>query len=244
VDDVWGLLTARRRASPGLPLVTHLDQARRERTELSATSVENAAAKIANALRDEFDLDVGSTVGLALPLHWQRTTWCAGVWTAGAIVVAGDAAADADLVVAGPVEAALLAGRTAGDVMVVSLHPFGLPHTDPLPPGTSDVTLAVRQQPDAYLHDPPNGGLAALRGHGSALLTQQEVLDLARRRATEWRLERGGRLLVDDRTDPLDSWLAALAVPLVADASVLLVSGDDDESPLTAHERATAISRP
>ncbi len=241
MDDVWTLLTRRRRDAPGLPLVTYLDPARHERTELSASSVENAAAKIANALRDEFDLGVGSTVGLALPLHWQRATWCAGVWTAGAVVVLGADAADADLVVAGPAEASALAGRTAGDVMVVSLHPFGLPHTDPLPSGTSDVTLAVRAQPDAYLHDPPGGGLHALDGAGSAQYTQHEVLELARERAERWGLRRSGRLLVDERADLLDSWLAALAVPLVTDASALLVRGDYDASVVSAQERTTAI---
>ena len=86
VTDVWSLLQRRRRESAGAPLVTFLDAGTGERTELSAVSVENAAAKIANALRDEYDLGPGAAIGLRLPLHWQRSAWCAGAWTAGCVV--------------------------------------------------------------------------------------------------------------------------------------------------------------
>ncbi len=60
VTDVWSLLQRRRRDGAGAPLVTFVDAATGERTELSAVSLENAAAKIANALRDEYDLGPGA----------------------------------------------------------------------------------------------------------------------------------------------------------------------------------------
>ena len=56
-----------------------------------------------------------------------------------------------------------------------------------------------------------------------------------------------GRLLVADGLDELDSWLAVLALPLAADASVLLLSGpvtpdDADMGDLIAHEKVTATA--
>ena len=45
VADIWSLLQARRRADPGVPMVTYVDLAAHERTELSVASVENAASR-------------------------------------------------------------------------------------------------------------------------------------------------------------------------------------------------------
>jgi uncharacterized protein (TIGR03089 family) len=237
---VWTLLQARKRTAGGSPLVTFLDGTHGGRTELSATSLENAAAKIANALRDEFDLERGATVGVLIPVSWQRSAWCAGIWTAGCILDLSGDPATADLLVAGPAEAGTLSDRSR-DVAVVSLHPFGLPIAEPLPAGAFDVTLAVQQQPDAYLFDPPDGGTAALRWDARTL-SQGEVLDVARERASVWGLEPGGRLLADDRLDHLDGWLAALAVPLAADASVVLARGVADAARLVEQEQVTTTA--
>ena len=241
--DTWSMLQARRRTSPGLPLVTYLDTTRGERTELSATSVENAAAKVANALRDEFELEPGAVVALHLPFHWQRSVWCAGIWTAGCIVAVDGDPGGADLIVAGPAEAGTLTGRTSGDIAVVSLHPLGLPTTGALPVGAFDVTLAVRQQPDGYLFEPPTAHRPALRLGSGAMLTGVEVGELALQRAAQWLLAPAGRLLVDDSVDVLDGWLAALAIPLHADASVLMVRGSDQLDRVREQERITAWAR-
>ena len=235
VTDVWTLLQARRRTDGGLPLVTYVDATTGERTELSATSVENAAAKIANALREAFDLEPGSVVGLHLPLHWQRATWCAGIWTAGCIAAPG--ALDADLVVATTADVQQVAERTSAPVVVASLHPFGLPVAEHLPDGCSDATITVRQQPDAYLFDPPRPTSAALLMDAGAI-DQAALLDLARQRGTDWDLRAGGRLLVDDADSGLDAWLAAIAVPLSCAASVVLVRGDG--AAVADQERVTA----
>lgn len=221
VADVWTVLRARARTSAGAPLVTYLDPARGERVELSAVSVENAAAKIANALRDTFDLEAGATVGLHLPVHWQRAAWCAGAWTAGCVVV--PEGTDVDLLVSGPDEAAALASR--GRVAVVSLHPFGLPLDGELPPGAEDVTVAVRQQPDAYLYEPPDAGSAALLTE-DGVVDQGVLLERARDLGVRWGLETGGRLLADDAVRGTEAWLAALAVPLACSAATVLVRGD------------------
>lgn len=236
MSDLWTLLQRRRREGAGAPVVTYVDADAGERTELSAVSLENAAAKIANALRDEYDLGPGATIGLRLPLHWQRSAWCAGAWTAGCLVAPGSV--DADLVVATAAEAAALAGRVR-QLAVVSLHPFGLPIADPLPPGVDDVTLVVRQQPDAYLFDPPASGTPALRIEGD-VLDHSAVIDLALALGSAWGLEPGGRLLVRDSLAAMDGWLAAVAVPLACRASVVMVQGVADLPRISDQERVTA----
>lgn len=200
--------------------MTFVDAATGERTELSGTSLENAAAKIANALREE--VEPGAVVGLHLPPHWQRAAWCGGIWTAGC-VVAPDAV-DADLLVTGAAQAPGLV-PLGPPVGVVSLHPFGLPVTEALPPTATDLTLTVRQQPDAYLYDPGVGSSPAWLAGGEGL-DQAGVLERARGLADAWGLGEGGRLLVDDSVPEDVAWLAALAVPLVAGAAVVLVRGD------------------
>lgn len=234
--DVWTLLQQRRRRAPGDPVVTFV-AADGARVELSATTLENAAAKIANALHDEFDLDQSGRVGLRLPVHWQRSAWLAGVWTAGCIASLSDGLVtdDVDLLVT-TVDAVPASDTSGPPVAVVSLHPFGLPVAEPLPPGVVDATALVRSQPDAFLGAPPTSSASALAGD-DGVLSQEQVLALATERAAAWGLPTGRRLLVTPRIDPLDAWLAALAVPLVADASVILVAGDHDLDQLAEQEK-------
>lgn len=218
-------------------MVTYVNPASGERSELSAASLANAAAKIANALRSEFDLEPGAVVGLSIPLHWQRAAWCAGAWTAGCAIEVD--APEADLIVAGPAEARDLAEAGARDVAVVSLHPFGLPIAETLPTGCFDVTLTVRQQPDAYLFEPPAPGDLALAGPDAA--TQDDALVRAAELGARWGLASGGRLLVDRRTTNRDAWLGAYAVPLAMSASVVMADGQGDD--LREQERVTAVAR-
>ena len=222
--------------------MTFVDAARDERTELSAVSLENAAAKIANALRAEFELEPGALLGLHLPQHWQRAAWCAGAWTAGCVVVPDGPPAQMDLLVSSPERAESLAAEGRSPALaVVSMHPFGLPlSTDP-PAGAVDVTLAVRQQPDAYLFEPPGPADAALRIEGR-VMTQEQALDAAAELAARWGLVAGGRLLVGPDLDALDAWLACVAVPLVADASVVLLGDGPASDALIERERVTATA--
>jgi uncharacterized protein (TIGR03089 family) len=240
---IWTLLQGRARTSPGTPLVTFIDGTAGERTELSAVSLQNAAAKIANALRDEYELEPGAFVSVQLPVHWQRSTWCAGIWTAGCVLRA-DPGGGADLVVTdlSGVAGAVAAG--ADSIAVVSLHPFGLPLVEPVPAPAHDSTVVVRQQPDAYLFDPPRESDAALMLADGTVLTQADVAERATALASQWSLARGGRLLATDRTDGLDGWLAALAVPLAIGGSVVLCSGVADESAMALAEKVTATASP
>lgn len=242
MTTIWTLLQSRRRAAAGAPVVTFVD-ADGARVELSATSLENAAAKTANALADEFGLEAGARVALLLPVHWQRAAWLAGCWTAGCEVRlpsgpddAGDAG-DADLVVT--TADALPADLSGQPVVAVSLHPLGLTVPGSVPPGVVDATVVVRSAPDAFLGVPPAGTSAAIE-IGGTVVDQDALVDLAQTKAAAWGLAPGGRLLVGPGADPLDAWLAALAVPLATDASVVLVDGDHDLDRLAAQERVTA----
>lgn len=238
MSDIWSVLQARIRTSGAQPLVTYLDPGSGERTELSATSLGNAAAKIANALRDEYELDPGDRLMLDLPLHWQRSAWCAGAWTAGCVVT--DRAADAALVVTTVDRAAaqLAAQRTAAvDVptVVVSLHPFGMPVTEDLPTGVTDATLAVRQQPDAYLFEPPTTDLAALELDDRCWTHGQLLAD-----AGAMAVSPAGCTAVTMSADPTRQLLAGLPLPLATDGSAVLVAGSHLPDTIRDQERITA----
>lgn len=227
--DAWSLLQSRVRSSGAAPFVTYVDAETGERTELSAVSIANAAAKIANAMREEFECEPGDILDLDLPLHWQWTSWCLGAWVAGCDVrPAPSPTSDACVTVTTLARAGQWdPGRSR--VVVASLHPFGLPVTEALPPSVEDVTIIVRQQPDSYLFDPGTGDAAAL-ALGDTSATQHEVLQRARALAESAGVSRGGRLLVPaDRAD-LDGWLACAALPLAADCSIVIVRGPADDA--------------
>jgi uncharacterized protein (TIGR03089 family) len=240
MTSIWSALEERARRAPGSPLVTFVDPSQGQRSELSGASMANAAAKIANALRDEYDLEPGAVVSVRLPQHWQRSAWCAGIWTAGCVVSLDDG--PADLVVCdsdglGQVE-------TSVPIAVVSMHPLGLPMSQPPPLPAHDATITVRQQPDAYLYEPPLGSTPAFRAASGDVLVQSDVLTRARELARDWSLDAGGRLLVTDATGGADGLLAALAVPLAVEGSVVLFRGTGDVAPTAQSERVTATAGP
>src|SRR3954467_5186172 len=82
-----GLLATARDRDPARPLVTFYDDSTGERVELSATTLDNWVAKTANLLQEEFDVGPGSTVAVALPVHWQTAAVLLGVWSCGAAVL-------------------------------------------------------------------------------------------------------------------------------------------------------------
>ena len=205
------------RSDAGQPFITHLGEA--GRVELSGSSVANAAAKIANALASEFDLEPGDTVGVHVPWHWQRITWLLGIWSAGCTAVPGGGE-ECDLLVAGPHEAAGLPGA----VQVVSIHPFGMPldaaAAAQLPPGVEDVTLAVRTQPDQQIFIDDHSRALALDG-----LTQEGLLDQGRAFARDYPDVRRLGIAQGEH----QWWLPALW-PLVTDGSVVIADASQERS--------------
>ena len=220
------LLNRRVREQGAAPFVTHVSDA--GRTELSGTTLMNAAAKIGNALLDEFDLTPGETIGLALPPHWQRSCWLAGAWLAGiSVAPVGDRGwlptEGLRLIVAGPQEAASLSG-TGAHVAVVSLHPLGMPEA--VPDGCLDATSMARIQPDAFMYEPATDNSIAIVG-SDGVLDQTRVCESAQLLGTRWGLSTGGRLLLDPGIPGMAGWLSMVAVPLVMQAAVVLGSAGD-----------------
>src|SRR4051812_26575149 len=181
------LLTDARQRDPARPLVTHYDDATGERVELSATTLDNWVAKTANLLQEEFDIGPGSTVAVALPVHWQTAAVLLGIWSCGAAVVDTAAEddgrlAECDLVVAAqdrllPLEDG---GPVGGDdgvpLLGLSLHPLGLGMRD-YAGSARDFALEVRTAGDLFAPwqpvDPDAPGLVA----GRLLLTLAGLVD-------------------------------------------------------------------
>jgi len=209
--DIRSALFSRR--DPAQPFVTYVGP--EGRMELSAASVANAAAKIANALVGEFDLEPGDSVGVYQPWHWQRVTWLIGIWSAGLTAVPGGGK-DCALIIAGPHEAAEAASASATGVQVVSTHPFGMPLDAgvlaELPPGAEDVTLAVRNQPDQQVFVADHSTSTALDG-----FNQAQLLD----RGRTWASEHPDISCVG-LTPGVDQWWLPAIWPLVGNGSVVL----------------------
>ncbi len=214
--DLWGLLTARRRTHGADPLLTYVTGD--ERMELSAISTENGAAKVAGALADEFLLDPGARIAVHLPWHWQRSLWIGGIAAIGGQCDPFGDPASADLVVCTSEDAESLASTATGDVVVVSLHPFGLTVPGSVPNGCIDASVVVRMQPDGF----------AARGRFTT-----DVPDVG---ATA---ERTVVVCADQRN--ADSWTWALPAPLVTAGSIIMCADADAAEAIAEQERATRI---
>lgn len=107
-------------ANPGRPLITHYDDATGTRVELSRATIRNWAAKTANWLRDEHDVEPGDPVAVLLPAHWQTAGVLLGAWWCGAAVTIDPDGAKVAVVAPG--------GEAPGALVtaVASLHPMGL----------------------------------------------------------------------------------------------------------------------
>jgi acyl-CoA synthetase (AMP-forming)/AMP-acid ligase II len=77
------LLDRELRRDGARPLITWYDDATGDRVELSVATAANWAAKIANHLLDEEDVQPGDVVAVEPALHWITAVLMLGVWTAG-----------------------------------------------------------------------------------------------------------------------------------------------------------------
>ncbi|GGU65143.1 TIGR03089 family protein [Lentzea flava] len=113
------LFTPLLKADSGRPLITHYDDAVGSRIELSRATIANWAAKTANWLRDEHDVEPGDPVAVLLPAHWQTAGLLLGAWWCGAHVVGAGVEAKVAVVPKG--------GTADADVVAVaSLDTWGL----------------------------------------------------------------------------------------------------------------------
>ena len=226
------LLSERVRRDGPRPLVTFLRADTGERMELSAASLANAVAKTAGLLRDDLDAEPGDAIAMHLPLHWQAAVW----WGACAATSTVCAPAYRTAGIGVTTAAALASVDGCAEQVVVSLAPFGLPDGAEVPATVTQAAIAARAHPDVFTPWAPPTADDALLDCGSGVLTNAQCLERASALAESWGVHRDGRLMVTEAVWPtgtsadadvrcIDAWLALLAVPLVADAAVVLVAG-------------------
>ncbi len=204
-------------ANPMGPRITYYDDATGERIELSTVTLANWAAKTANLLRDELGAGPGSRVAVLLPAHWQSAAVLLGTWWIGAEVLAPDGAdvavctadrlADAD------------AAAPGGEVVVLSLDPFGKPVPD-LPIGVTDYATAVRVHGDQAIPERAPG--PALPGR-----TVEDVLAEARGSAQRQGLTAKDRVLSDRPWSTPQEVIDNLLAVLACGASLVQVANPD-----------------
>ena len=217
---LYAALLDRARRDPASPLLTYRDLATGERMELSGASLANAVAKTAGLLRDELDAEPGATVGVHLPLHWQRVVWL-GACAATCTVFAAEAPPDECDVLVVDRSHLDLAG-TARDDVLVSLAPFGLPDRDDVPTGVIEAAVAMRTHPDAFTPWEFPAESTPLLLQSGELLTQGEVMVSAAEELARRGVKEGQRFALTD-PDPLAD-LLALAGPLAPGGSVILLA--------------------
>jgi uncharacterized protein (TIGR03089 family) len=244
--DPAALLDSALRRNAAAPLLTHYDDAADERVELSATTLANWVAKTANLLQDEFDIGPGSTVAVALPVHWQTAAVLLAVWSCGATVL--DTAAEddgrlgeADVVLAAQDRLAPLEDAGVEELLGLSLHPLGLGMTG-YTGQARDFALEVRAHGDTFrpyaAPDPSAPGLVL----GELVLSHRGLVDAAGELAGRLGLTTGDRVLVDERTATEAGPVAWLLAPLAAGASLVLCRSPRPErlADRAAAERVTA----
>jgi uncharacterized protein (TIGR03089 family) len=212
------------------PLFTHYDDATGERVELSGVTAANWAAKAANLLRDECDVEPGTRVAVLLPAHWQTATVLLAAWWCGAEVVSDPAAAAWVLTDAGRVDLAL-AAEPADGVVALSLDAFGK-GVGGLPAGVVDFAPQVRLHGDVFAPDPVPGDAPALDGAGV-----DAVLERARTRAERLGITAGDRVLSTREWDTPDGLGDGLLAVLAAGASLVQCRHAD---PAALERRAVA----
>jgi uncharacterized protein (TIGR03089 family) len=210
-------------ADAARPLITYYDDADGSRIELSGATVANWAAKCANWLRDDCDLEPGDPVHVDLPAHWQTVGALLGAWWCGADVVDSPSGAAVSLVAPDRVT-----DGAAQVNAVVSLHPMGL-GLRTTPPGHLDYVSEIRVHGD-FFHPlgPVPGDTLALIG---------ATVDQVAADAAAVGIPRNARVLsTRDWTLP-DGLTNTLLAVLAANASLVHCANPD---PTTLDARATA----
>lgn len=210
------------RADPVGPRITYYDDASAERIELSAATLANWAAKTGNLLRDELGAGTGSRIAVLLPAHWQTAAVLLGAWWIGAEVLLDAPNGDADIALCTADrldEADAAVATTGGEVVVLSLDPFGRPAPD-LPVGVTDYATAVRVHGDQIDPEPRPG--PALEGSSA-----DEVLALCEKSAAATSLTSSDRVWSANSwatpAELIDNMLAVFAVG----ASLVQVANPD-----------------
>ncbi|KAA2260921.1 TIGR03089 family protein [Solihabitans fulvus] len=218
-------------AGPARPLITHYDDATGTRVELSRATIANWAAKTANWLRDEHDVEPGDAVAVLLPAHWQTVGALLGAWWCGAIVTDDPAGAKVAMVPPG------VDAPGADVVAVASLDPMGrgLPEQ---PQGG-----AVDYLDDVRIHGDDFTPWQRLPGTAQAIPTStvDELVAQARARADALGIGADSRVLSSLAWTLPDGLVAGLLAVLAGGGSLVQVSSPNPDklAARVASERIT-----
>jgi uncharacterized protein (TIGR03089 family) len=222
------------RVNPAGPRITYYDDVTGERIELSTATLFNWAAKTANLLRDDLGAGPGSRVAIMLPAHWQTAGVLLGVWYIGAEVILGQGDCDIACCTADRLADADAAIGPGGEVVALSLDPFGKPRAD-LPFGITDYATSVRVHGDQ---------VAAERQPGLALAGRSvdEVLSAAETSAATTGLTATDRVLSIAGWDTPDAMVDNLLAVFTAGASLVQVANPDPGA-LTRRRQMEKVTR-
>jgi uncharacterized protein (TIGR03089 family) len=222
------------RVNPAGPRITYYDDATGERIELSTSTLFNWAAKTANLLRDDLGAGPGSRVAIMLPAHWQTAGVLLGVWYIGAEVILGQGDCDIACCTADGLADADAAIGPGGEVVALSLDPFGKPIAD-LPFGITDYATSVRVHGDQ---------VAAERQPGLALAGRSvdEVMSAAETSAATTGLTATDRVLSTAGWDTPDAMVDNLLAVFTAGASLVQVANPDPGA-LTRRRQMEKVTR-
>ncbi|GAB3296119.1 TIGR03089 family protein [Parasphingorhabdus pacifica] len=200
------------------PLITHYDDATGARIELSRATVANWAAKTANWLVDELDIEQEAPVSVALPAHWQTMGVLLGAWWCGAHVTSDPTGAEVAFVPASDTGA----GSGAHVIAAVGLDALGGPVRD-LPDGAVDYVSDIRVHGDDFTPlMPVSGSAPALLG-----ATTDELLDRTRGRTAELGIGKNDRVLSTLDWDLSGGVVDGLLTVLSAQASLVQCTNPD-----------------
>lgn len=217
--------------SSARPLLTHYDDSAGSRIELSVATLANWAAKTANWLVEEFDIEPGDSVAVRLPAHWQSAGVLLGAWWCGAHVVRDPAEAQVSFV------ADVAEADPACPIAVVALDPLGRGLSETPPDGAFDYLNEARGAGDEF------SPLLPIPGDTPALLgaTVDETLTRARELAREDGLSEEGRVLSTREWEFPAGVLRGLLAPLSAGTHLVQVTDATTEQ-LAEHRRAERIT--
>ena len=240
------------------PFLTHYDDERGERVELSYRTFENWTAKVANLLVEELGIAEGARVAVLVGNTWRAVAISFACWRAGIGLLALDPAAPAELAAArlrdGGVAAAFVADeRVAG--VAAALGPArgrpalvavggGLLGRSGADPATAvDFGGVVLGMGDLFeAAGGPDSEALAAAGPGGAL-TQGELLAVAGSAAAWLRLDDGDRLLGGLPAHRRGGLAAGLVAPFAAGGGVVLSHGFEPGGfwKRVADERVTVV---
>lgn len=201
------------------PRITYYDDETGERIELSTATLANWAAKTGNLLRDELGAGPGSRIAVLLPAHWQTLGVLFGVWYIGAEVVLGQGDCDVACCTAERLDEAATAAGPGGEVVAMSLDPFGKPVAD-LPFDVIDYATSVRVHGDQITPEHSPG--PALNGRGV-----HDVLETVSGIATALTLGSTDRIICTRPWDSADEVLTNVLSVFSVGASLVQVNNPD-----------------